>query len=108
MSDPHLKRPVWLTTEQRHKVKEALVVAIQHPEADIEVCKMILSELIESHHRDLKVTQNVKIIIKGLRMPKDILPIYICDVEAWQIIKYGKLDNDIANILIYKSKRRKK
>lgn len=108
MSDPHLKRPVWLTTVQRQKLKEATVVAIQHPDADIEVCKIVLSELIESTHRNVNVTQTVKVIIKGLRMPKDILPVFICDEEAFQIIRYGNLDVEIANILIYKQTRRRK
>lgn len=108
MSDPHLKRPVWLTTEQRQKLKEATVAAIQHPDADIESCKIILSELIESTHRNVNITHTVRIVVKGLRMPKDTLPVFICDIDAYQIIQYGNLDGEIANILIYQSKKRRK
>ncbi len=94
-----LRQPVWLTTDQRQRLRAAAVKALQHRDSDIQYCESILRELLDSTHREAGMTRLVGIIIAGLQMPEDIVPVYLCELEVEQLINFGGLDVPLSKLL---------
>lgn len=99
MRDPLLRLPFWLTHDQRHKLGNATLTAIQHVDADIDLCQSLLQEILDANHREETVTRLVSLMIEGLRLPADIVPVFLCDAEITQVVLYGDLDRILVDLL---------
>lgn len=91
MSDPMLRRPVWLTPEQRHCLREGVQEAMRHNDADLELCRAVLTELLEATQHDPQVTRLIQTFAEGLRMPEGTVPVFLCDNDIDHIARYGRL-----------------
>lgn len=92
MIDPNLRIPFWLTHDQRHKLGNATLTAIQNDDADIDLCQSLLHELLDAGHRETASTRLVSVMIERLRLPDDITPVFLCEAEISQVVLYGDLD----------------
>ena len=97
MSNPNLRRYVWLTSEQR----ERLTLASESCNKDnaSESLTELLSELQNLSKRKVSLPSVVQIMIRGLRLPKDSLPVSICDEVADHLINLTNIDNELAGII---------
>lgn len=105
--DPLLRQPVWLTSDQRQRLRAAAVKALQHRDSDMQYCESILRELLESTHREAGMTRLVGIFASGLQMPEDIVPVYLCELEVEQVISFGGLDTPLSKLLRFKNNGKK-
>lgn len=106
--DPQLRRPVWLTTEQRHQVRDATIQAMQNPKADLSTCETVLRELVEATRRDAGTTRLVQLFAHGLKMPEGTVPVYLCDLQVTQLIRYGSIASPIKQLLEDKAVKARK
>lgn len=107
MYDPHLRKACWLTASQRLELLEGAKRAQSHKESDSSLCESIIHEIgyLESRIESLRPT--VKSVVFGLNLPLDALPIYISYAETQQVCKYGKIPEDLRNIIHPPLRRRK-
>jgi hypothetical protein len=98
--DPDLKRPIWLTPDQRLTLRRAAVKALHHTGADVDLCEAILRELVEATHRDASVTRVVRMFAAGLQMPAGTVPVHLSENQAQQIVQFGSVEPALARVLL--------
>ena len=97
MSNPNLKRYVWLTSEQRNRLTLASEACDKCNSS--EQLTELLNELQNLSKRKVSLPSVVQVMIRGLRLPKDILPVSICDEVADQIINFTSIDKELSGII---------
>ena len=97
MSNPSLRRYIWLTKNQR----ERLIIFTKSCSKEFSYYALdeLLIELKNLDKRKVPLPSIVQITIKGLRLPKDILPVSICDEVASQLIALTMIDEELAGII---------
>lgn len=99
MIDPNLRRAVWLTQAQRDALLDAATRAYATEGADLFVCQTVVTE-IQSLDTRLSVWHNkIRAVVKLLELPDDSLPVYISHREIEEIVIYGELDLDLADLI---------
>lgn len=68
-------------------------------------CESVLRELMHSTHREATSARLVRRMVEALRMPDDIVPVFISDAEVIHIITYGGVKRPLARILQNKPPR---
>lgn len=98
MTNPNLSRCVWLTEEQRKVLKTVADSSyLENPSLDI---SQLIAELQDLSMRNAHPTpSNIQIIIKGLRLPPDILPVSLCDALADELIESGRLSSELVYLI---------
>ena len=104
--DKQLKRAVWMNREQRKMLKEAAMKAALHAKADQDLCASIVNELARSRHLSPRRSHLVHLTVLWLRMPPDMRPVQLCELEIDQIILYGKPEESLKHFLRPPRRRR--
>jgi hypothetical protein len=99
MADRLLKRAVWLTKDQRLALLAAIEKAATHADADKDLCHEMLVELRRVHRKTARTSSAIQMMILWLRLPADVRPVNLCDVEIDQVILYGKADPTLKYLL---------
>lgn len=107
MYDPHLRKACWLTSSQRIELLEGAQRAQHHKNSDEELCVSIIQEIEYLENRIETLRPIVKSVVVGLKLPLDALPVYISYAETQQICKYGKISDDLKNVIHPPLRRRK-
>ena len=94
-----LSHPVWLTLSQRERLERAAVKAKTVPGSNPELCDEVLRALLRSDHRDAGLAQIIRATVRGLRLPLDIAPVFLCEREAEQLIRYGGLALPLTKVI---------
>lgn len=98
MSDPNLRRAVWLTSGQRRDLLEAARRA-QRNGGNAEVLEPLLYELDFIEDRQALLAHLVRSVINGLCLPGDALPVHLCDAEADEVILFGELGHSLTGVI---------
>jgi len=104
MTSPTLKRYIWLTSDQRDRL--IIVTASCSKRNSCESLMELLNELQNLSKRKVSLPSVVQVMIRGLRLPKDILPVSICDEAADCIINFTNIDKELAEVIKPKPQRR--
>lgn len=99
MTSDLLKRAVWLTAEQRTAVLEAATRAFATEGSNQDLCHSLIQEITLLEERISGLRSIVRSIVRGLRMPEDALPVYVCSAEVQQVFLYGHLTRELAELL---------
>lgn len=99
MIDPNLKRAVWLTEQQRNQILDAATRAYATEGADLFICQGLISELQSLNDRVATWHSKIKAVVSLLELPEDALPVYISHMEIEEIVVYGELDLDLADLI---------
>lgn len=99
MTDPMLRRAVWLTADQRAVLLDCATRALSTPTADKQLCLSLMNEITTLNERVAPLSGIVHRIIKGLRMPSDTLPVHLCHAEVEQLTKYGDLPETLRTLI---------
>jgi hypothetical protein len=101
--DRNLRRPIWLTEDQR----ALLVVAIEitYPAlSDPETFAEIMQQLKDIDDAGLTVPGHmIKAMITGLHMPTDIRPVYISTAEIELLESHGNMPKTFLRLLTHDS-----
>lgn len=108
MSNPDLRRPVWLTTEQRLNLRDAAVRAMEKHQDEHAYCESVLRELSRATHRGAGSSRLIRRMVETLRMPEDIVPVYLSDAEVNHVIEFGNVKRPLARLLQNKPPRPRK
>jgi hypothetical protein len=93
MNNPFLRRVIWLDENQRSLLSLAAESAIINPKSDSLLCDNVLKEIMLAELDFLRNKNSLVLsAIRGLRLPKTALPIYLCYAEIQEIISYTKVD----------------
>jgi hypothetical protein len=99
VTDPLLRRAVWLTEQQRERLLTAALLAYTTEGSDRDLCNSLISELILLQERLGSAQPLIRALVSGLRLPADALPVYLCQAEVREVRKYGALPADFVNLL---------
>jgi hypothetical protein len=94
-----LRRPVWLTIDQRHEIRDAAIRAMSNPQGNLALCEAILRELVESTRREQPLMRLVTSFVRGLNMPEGTVPVYLNIKESEHLVTYGALSPTTARLL---------
>lgn len=97
MSDPKLIRSVWLTHEQRAEILTHVETCCQR--SNLKEINELLVELQNLELKKLSHSILVKNFVKGLKMPKDALPVSICTEAVMQMLEHVNIDKNLLFIL---------
>lgn len=93
MNNPFLRRAVWLDDSQRSLLSLAAKSATLNPNSDSLLCDSVLEEIATA---ELEFTRNknslILGVIRGLKLPKTALPVYLCYAEITEVISCTKVD----------------
>jgi hypothetical protein len=92
MTNPTLRRPVWLTPAQRHELLEGVMAAMRHNDVDVQLCHTMVSELLEAAEREPNVARFIATFAAGLKLPDGTIPVFVCDRDIDYIASFGGLD----------------
>jgi hypothetical protein len=97
MSNPNLRRTVWLTASQRQRLMQSTEEAVAHTNSTL--AGELLTELQNTENIKESLSLMVQGTVRGLCLPTDILPVSICNAMADDIIGSGSLDSDLACLI---------
>lgn len=95
MTDPMLRRAVWLTGDQRAQLLDCATRAYSRPGSDQDLCKSLISEVMVVNERTSPLSGIIQRIVRGLRLPTDALPVYLCHAEIEQVRDHGDLPDEL-------------
>ena len=98
MTDPHLRRAVWLTAAQRSRLRNAVEKAFEENCDQMQVLAL-QAELILITKRQEKLEHLVRSVVRGLRMPSDVLPVHLSDAQVDELISCHLLESDLIIVL---------
>lgn len=104
MSDPHLRRAVWLTGGQRGRLREA-VNDVLAKQGDHDLLPSLLAELILVDGRSERFDSLIRSVVRGLRMPRDTRPVHVCDAQVAELVSQGVLDDELIGLLAPRHER---
>lgn len=93
MANSKLRRCVWLTENQRKRL--SIAADHCHKENPSSSLTELIAELQDLSARKVSFPTDVQTIIKGLRLPSDILPVSLCDDTADTLIVSDMLDPEL-------------
>lgn len=97
MSNPKLIRAVWLTKEQRAELLAYVETSCSN--SNLKEMNELLAELQNLELKKLSNSILVRNFAKGLKMPKDTLPVSICTEAIMQLLIYTTIDENLLYIL---------
>ena len=97
MSNPKLIRAVWLTQEQRAQLLSYAEECCQN--SNLKEMNELLAELQNLELKKLSNSILVRNFAKGLKMPKDTLPVSICTEAIMQMLEYTTIEENLLFIL---------
>lgn len=97
MADPDLNRPVWLTAAQRTRLARAARAAQAHP--DSRHADALLRALTDTEARRHDPAVVVRVVVAGLHLPVDTLPVMVTDAAVAELVALGALDLSLLPLL---------
>lgn len=97
MSNPNLRRTVWLTVSQRQRLMQSVEETIAQTNSAL--ANEFLMELQNTENIKDSLSLTVQGTVRGLRFPPSILPVSICNAMADDIIGSGSLDSELSCLI---------
>lgn len=96
-----LRRPVWLTAAQREIVWACTRFALSREEEypGRECLQDYAAYLVDFRVQQQRPNPYVKLVVKGLRLPPDALPMMASDEIANLLVIWGNLPQSIAKVM---------